>query len=470
MGLFGGLKLTNKGIALQAKLLAGGTLHYTRMAMGDGTLSGSIESMTALVHSVASLDIAKVTTLSGGKVVVGAKMTNAAIGTGFYWRELGVFAQDPDEGEILYCYGNAGVSADYIPPGTGGSDAVEKYIDVTTLVGNASSVTATIDTSLVFVTINDFTAHRTTAVLDHPDNSVTTAKIASKAVTQAKIGDKAVGAGQIADGAVGSGQLAAGAATDAAFGNRSIDDTVVAASGADSPTRLWSKLANMIKAITGKSNWYTAPVTSIESLNTSKASLASPAFTGTPTAPTAAAGTNSTQLATTAFVTAAAAAKANVASPAFTGNVTISGSSLKVALRELNHSFYITIFAGGESYYLSSNSTTGTGFMSTAYNLDSVLYTGRTAYFEVIMRINGIATGSVGLGSMSSDNGILGSLDSSTLCSTSSTSWVRVRTGAFSSEKLSPYNSATGIETCLGIKTSSSGGTVQVAHARIILN
>ena len=39
--------------------------------------------------------------------------------------------------------------------------------------------------------------------------------------------------------------------------------------------------------------------------DSSRAPLASPAFTGTPTAPTAAAGTNSTQLATTAFVKAA---------------------------------------------------------------------------------------------------------------------------------------------------------------------
>jgi hypothetical protein len=38
--------------------------------------------------------------------------------------------------------------------------------------------------------------------------------------------------------------------------------------------------------------------------DTSRAALASPAFTGTPTAPTAAAGTNTTQLATTAFVRA----------------------------------------------------------------------------------------------------------------------------------------------------------------------
>lgn len=43
-------------------------------------------------------------------------------------------------------------------------------------------------------------------------------------------------------------------------------------------------------------------MTSIDGLRTSKANKLSPTFTGTPTAPTAAAGTNTTQIATTAFV------------------------------------------------------------------------------------------------------------------------------------------------------------------------
>ena len=60
----------------------------------------------------------------------------------------------------------------------------------------------------------------------------------------------------------------------------------------------------------------TAFVTTADNL---KANLASPTFTGTPAAPTATAGTNTTQLATTAFVTAADALKANLASPTFTG-------------------------------------------------------------------------------------------------------------------------------------------------------
>lgn len=50
-----------------------------------------------------------------------------------------------------------------------------------------------------------------------------------------------------------------------------------------------------------------------------KAPLASPAFTGTPTATTATAGDNSTRIATTAFATGALASYATLASPAFTG-------------------------------------------------------------------------------------------------------------------------------------------------------
>jgi hypothetical protein len=49
------------------------------------------------------------------------------------------------------------------------------------------------------------------------------------------------------------------------------------------------------------------------------APINSPAFTGTPTAPTASQGNNSTQIATTAYVDTGLALKANLASPTFTG-------------------------------------------------------------------------------------------------------------------------------------------------------
>lgn len=55
----------------------------------------------------------------------------------------------------------------------------------------------------------------------------------------------------------------------------------------------------------------TSEVTGLDATLAAKAPLASPALTGTPTAPTAVAGTNSTQLATTAFVAAAVSALIN---------------------------------------------------------------------------------------------------------------------------------------------------------------
>ena len=60
-------------------------------------------------------------------------------------------------------------------------------------------------------------------------------------------------------------------------------------------------------------------VTGLTTDLSAKSPLASPTFTGVPAAPTAAAATNTTQLATTAFVTTANNLKANLASPTFTG-------------------------------------------------------------------------------------------------------------------------------------------------------
>jgi hypothetical protein len=75
--------------------------------------------------------------------------------------------------------------------------------------------------------------------------------------------------------------------------------------------------------------------TEINALEQSRAPLANPTFTGTPAAPTAGVDTNTTQIATTAFVVgqgylkaaAVAGTYAPLASPTFTGNVTLQGAS-----------------------------------------------------------------------------------------------------------------------------------------------
>lgn len=72
---------------------------------------------------------------------------------------------------------------------------------------------------------------------------------------------------------------------------------VVSANGDYTATQVTNTPAGGVAAVTVQA--------AITELDTEKANLASPTFTGTPAAPTAAGGTNTTQLATTAFVTAA---------------------------------------------------------------------------------------------------------------------------------------------------------------------
>ena len=64
---------------------------------------------------------------------------------------------------------------------------------------------------------------------------------------------------------------------------------------------------------------FNSEFTTVQTSVNSKADKASPTLTGTPLSTTAAASTNTTQIATTAFVTTADNLKANIASPTFTG-------------------------------------------------------------------------------------------------------------------------------------------------------
>jgi hypothetical protein len=80
-----------------------------------------------------------------------------------------------------------------------------------TLTGLAGRV-RTLENSQGSTTLS---AHRTASVLDHPDGSVTSPKLANEAVTAAKVADEAVTSAKIAGGAVSTAKLADGAVTTA---------------------------------------------------------------------------------------------------------------------------------------------------------------------------------------------------------------------------------------------------------------
>lgn len=155
-----GALFTDKGKILHAKAIAGAELVFTRLAMGDGELGSSQSSteLTALISEKLSVNITGLKVLTGGMATVKGVMSNTGLAAGFYWREIGLFATDPDDGEILYCYGNAGTLAEYIPAGSG-SEILEKVIGITAIVSNVASVSATIAESMVYATQQDLQDH-----------------------------------------------------------------------------------------------------------------------------------------------------------------------------------------------------------------------------------------------------------------------------------------------------------------------
>lgn len=165
MAAFPKMTLTNAGQALQTKVLAGATLTFTRIALGDGQLNGQpIAPLTALISQKATVEVDSVRVVNTTTAQAAGFFSNKDISTGFWWRETGLFAQDPDVGEILYGYTNAGDAGDYIP--TVEDNRIEKYIFTSISVANATTVNITIPSSDTYIPMSQKGAAGGVATLD----------------------------------------------------------------------------------------------------------------------------------------------------------------------------------------------------------------------------------------------------------------------------------------------------------------
>lgn len=158
--------ITVAGLVVLAKGAAGEKINYTRIVLGDGYLEEgqTPRSLTEVVSPKASIDITKLKVNTDGTVAVGGVFTNDQTNEGFFYRELGLYAEDPDPdvGEVLYCYGNCGDLAEWIPP-TGGATIVEKTIDIITVIGTATNVTAYIPAD-AYATKQDYENYKAIAL------------------------------------------------------------------------------------------------------------------------------------------------------------------------------------------------------------------------------------------------------------------------------------------------------------------
>ena len=130
--------LTNKGRALAAKVEAGTCkLAFTKMKVGDGT-SSNVESLTDLASPKQAISLSAIVPASDGTCDVSGVLTNATLEKGFYLREMGLFATDPEEGEILYA-----VAVDNTPDylqAKGGATNLALDMHMKIAIASASSV------------------------------------------------------------------------------------------------------------------------------------------------------------------------------------------------------------------------------------------------------------------------------------------------------------------------------------------
>lgn len=146
-GIYDAVYTVDGGILLADVIAKEATLDITKIVLGSGYLpeGKGMQQMTDVAIPEVELPIKrKYRAEDAAEVVIGTDFTNETVTKSFYYREFGMYAkaiyQDETESEeVLYLYGNAGDSAEWIPAHST-STAVVKRIDIVTYVGSKTNV------------------------------------------------------------------------------------------------------------------------------------------------------------------------------------------------------------------------------------------------------------------------------------------------------------------------------------------
>lgn len=164
-----GFTLTEKGLQLQAKINAGlATLHFTKISIGSGSSSSS-SSLTDLVKREKDLTIASCT-VDGSIVKLVSTLTNTGITKPFKERELGLFATDLDDGEIMFAY-----MTDTDPdtmPAEGSATVVSKRMTLNLAFSNTGNVSAVLDSGQLVTFADIKTATNDLKLKDNSDSKI----------------------------------------------------------------------------------------------------------------------------------------------------------------------------------------------------------------------------------------------------------------------------------------------------------
>ncbi|MDL2280309.1 phage tail protein [Selenomonadales bacterium OttesenSCG-928-I06] len=145
MPTWNGTILTTQGKDLQAKVEAGQQLILTKMKFGDGVLpvGSSLEDLTDLISPRVETNIISKEAISGGLCKITSIISNTDLSHGYYIRECGLYAEDPDVGEILYAI-DTDAAPDYLPA-SGGATVIEEEFNLYIAISNNENVVIVVD-------------------------------------------------------------------------------------------------------------------------------------------------------------------------------------------------------------------------------------------------------------------------------------------------------------------------------------
>lgn len=150
--------LTQSGINLMIKALCGGEIQFTKLKIGNGSAEGiDIKTLTDLINPIKNINISRMDRNDNNVILVGTGYDNSEVESDITWNEVGVYATDPDEGEILFAYVNTENALEIIKSNRSGV-SIENNLSVMLIISSDITISAVI-TSIQYASKQDLLEH-----------------------------------------------------------------------------------------------------------------------------------------------------------------------------------------------------------------------------------------------------------------------------------------------------------------------
>lgn len=155
MAKFDDLTITNNGLDMIALSQSGAKLIFTKIKLGDGQIGDNdVMKLTDIINERMTSQISSIEAKGEGQVAIKFTVDNSELTSGFFVREIGIFAKINEGGEEkLYAYTNAGNYTNYLADNKTPIDAIITKIDLA--IGNATDINFTVDKSIIYVSLED---------------------------------------------------------------------------------------------------------------------------------------------------------------------------------------------------------------------------------------------------------------------------------------------------------------------------